>query len=282
MTDMTYNEVLKKGRMLLEDAGTEDAAVDAEVLFEYVFEMNRASRILYGNDIALSDKVELYYDLIERRRSRVPVQQITGTAPFYGYIFNIDENVLIPRFDTEVLVELILKREKEKTCQFLDMCTGSGCILISLLNERKWHGTGVDISDEALMVAASNKDKYKLTDRCVIYKSDLYENVTGQFDFIVSNPPYIRKNVIDSLDPEVKNHEPLLALDGGEDGLDFYRKIIDKACEYLKEKGRIYFEIGFDQGKEVSDILLSNGYTDIEVIKDLAGLDRVVTATLSQ
>ena len=203
-----------------------------------------------------------------------------------GYEFLVNDQVLVPRQDTENLVEEAyrhikekLKKEPNKKVQVLDVCTGSGCILLSLMKLcGQIEGNGVDISEGALEVARQNGERLKAD--AVFRKSDLFENVEGAYDIIVSNPPYIRTDVIETLSEEVRLHEPYQALDGKADGLYFYRRIITEARSYLKPGGHIFFEIGYDQGEAVKNLLLEDGYTDVEVHQDLAGLDRVVTGCM--
>lgn len=213
---------------------------------------------------------------IERRKTGEPVQYIVGKADFYGLEFYVKKGVLIPRFDTENLVEKVLSFAKEGD-RVLDVCTGSGCILLSVMkNRNNIDGIGCDISDEALEVAKTNAERFSLP--AVFVKSDLFDEIEGEFDIIVSNPPYIVRDVVNTLESQVKDFEPKSALDGGEDGLDFYRKIAKEAKGYLKQGGLLLFEIGFDQGKSVPEILFAEGYEKITVDKDLSGLDRVVSA----
>lgn len=186
----------------------------------------------------------------------------------------MNEHVLIPRQDTEILVEEAL-RGLPKDARILDLCTGSGCILISLLVTREdCTGIGADLSEKALQVA--EKNGAQAGGRASFVKSNLFENIEGTFDVIASNPPYIRTDVIETLMPEVRDHEPRMALDGSADGLVFYRKITEQAGSYLKEGGKLCFEIGYDQGDEVRELMETHGFADVQVLKDLAGLDRVV------
>lgn len=278
---MIYRECYEKGRALLEDAGMEEAALDARLLLEYVCSTNRNDLLVHGDREVTAEQQEQYFEAIARRQARIPLQHITGVQEFMGLEFNVNEHVLIPRQDTEILVEEVMKDEYDGS-RILDMCTGSGCILISLLHYSNWcRGVGVDISASALEVAEQNACKLLAQEkRPTFIESDLFEKVEGTFDIIVSNPPYIRTAVIDTLMPEVKDHEPMQALDGTEDGLFFYRKIVKEAPVYLKKGGRLYFEIGYDQGTEVSELMENAGFMQVRVIKDYAGLDRVVSGVL--
>lgn len=225
------------------------------------------------------DAVKKIDTIVDKRCLGVPYAYLTGYKEFMKLNFKVNENVLIPREDTEILVqkaiEILDKIEDEKNV--LDMCTGSGCIAVSITkysNNVKMFA--IDISEQALEVAKENAILNNVN--ITLLKSDLFNGVDKdkKFNMIVSNPPYIKKSVINSLDKEVKEHEPILALDGGEDGLDFYRIISQNAKDYLLEKGYLIFEIGFDQAREVVKILEDNGYKNIEVLKDFSNNDRVV------
>ena len=193
--------------------------------------------------------------------------------------FSVNENVLIPRQDTEILVEEVMK-DLHGGCSILDLCTGSGCILISLLRySNECHGVGVDLSGEALKVAGENAARLIPKEDYAFLEGDLFEKVEGRFDVLTSNPPYIPSKVVDGLMPEVRDHEPRMALDGMEDGLHFYRRILKECPPYLNGGAQIFFEIGFDQGEDVKRLMEDAGCMDVRVIKDYAGLDRVVTGT---
>ena len=277
---MTAQEWLRKAADSLRAAGIADADSDAWILFSHVTGMSRMDYSLDRNRSLDEDGVRRLEILLDKRKQRIPVQQLTGEAWFMGYSFRVNEHVLIPRMDTETLVEAVLIRlarvpaAEDGARRVLDMCTGSGCILLSLLKEvSELSGTGADISEEALKVARENAAR--LDCEAQFIKSDLWENIEGTYQIIVSNPPYIVREVISTLDEEVKDHEPMLALDGGEDGLDFYRKIIADAHRFLAPKGLLAFEIGYDQGQALMELLKQAGYMNIEILTDLAGLDRV-------
>lgn len=278
---MKYLDCYKDGCRKLEKAGVIEAQLDARLLLEYICGTNRNDLLVHGDREVEADKLTAYEAAIVKRTERIPLQHITGEQDFMGLTFHVNENVLIPRQDTEVLVEEILKNMQDY-CRILDMCTGSGCILISLLHYNNWcEGVGADISPKALETAEENAKNLLSEEKQPTWlESNLFEKVEGKFDIIVSNPPYIRSDVIDTLMPEVKDYEPMNALDGRSDGLYFYREIVALAPEYLKKEGKIYFEIGHDQGLEVSGLLEQAGFRDIHVVKDYAGLDRVVYATL--
>ena len=277
---LELQKVYKEGEMFLKEAGIEESVIDAWLLLEFVTGISRA-KYLCSPFMEISEKdAERYCELIELRAKRIPLQHITGEQEFMGYTFKVNEHVLIPRQDTEVLVEEAIKYLRPGK-SVLDMCTGSGCILLSLLkmSAEKYYmsnvkGTAVDISEEALKVAAFNAKELRVSVEFV--QSDLFENVTGKYDILVSNPPYIRTAVIEELQDEVKLHDPFIALDGKEDGLYFYRKIIEVSVNYLNDKAMVLFEIGHDQGEDVSNLLKDAGFSNVWVKKDLAGLDRVV------
>lgn len=277
---MNYRELYDKGCAALRAASIEEAAADARLLLEYVCHTNRSDLLAHGDRPVEEEQTQRYLDYVKRRTGHIPLQHLTGEQEFMGLAFQVNEHVLIPRQDTEILVEEVL-RELHDGMHILDMCTGSGCILLSLLHySNDCTGVGVDISAEALAVAQKNADCI-LGEGCHegtvnFLKSDLFEKVTGKYEFIVSNPPYIRSGVIPSLMPEVKDHEPVQALDGSADGLFFYRRIVQESREYLTGGGSLYFEIGFDQAEEVRELMRLAGFSDITVVKDYAGLDRVV------
>lgn len=275
---MTLKEAYEYGQKKLADAEIDDAVLDAWYLLEHVTGISRALYFLRMNEEMSEENEVQYKEYLETRANHIPLQHITGVQEFMGYEFNVNEHVLVPRQDTEVLVEEALKVVKPDM-EVLDMCTGSGCIIISLMKFAKQiSGTAVDISEEALKVAKSNADK--LDAAVEFIRSDLFEEVKGQYDLIVSNPPYIRTAVIEELKEEVKFHDPFLALDGKEDGLFFYRKIVKDSLNYLKPNGRLYFEIGHDQGEDVKNLMEEAGFKEVFVKKDLAGLDRVVGGML--
>ncbi|MBQ8189165.1 MAG: peptide chain release factor N(5)-glutamine methyltransferase [Lachnospiraceae bacterium] len=282
---MKYKELYLTGVKKLEEAGIEEASLDARLLLEYVCHTDR-NTLLVHPDMEVSDEcVRSYVNSIKQREKRVPLQHITNTQCFMGLDFYVNQDVLIPRQDTENLVEEVMPHVHDGMA-ILDVCTGSGCILISLLQySNDCKGMGIDLSEKALAVAKKNAGKILAEkDLCVDFlQGDLFEALSGReekYDIIVSNPPYIPTAVIDELEPEVKLHDPMMALDGKEDGLYFYRKIVAGAGKYLTRGGKLFFEIGYDQGEAVSNLLKDAGYTDIEIKQDYAGLDRVVFGTL--
>lgn len=287
---MTYVELFRRGREALASAGVAEAELDARLLLESVCGTDRNDLLAHGDREVAPGKRETYEKLISRRAGRIPLQYLTGVQEFMGLEFSVDERVLIPRQDTEILAEEVLKNLHDGM-RVLDMCTGSGCILISLIHyTNNCDGLGVDISEDALKVAAGNAARL-LPEECGdgreegfarvrFAQGDLFEAVEGKFDLIVSNPPYVRSGEMEDLMPEVKAHEPRRALDGGADGLSFYRRIAEEGRAHLFGGGMLFFEIGCDQAEAVSGLMERAGFWDIHVVKDYAGLDRVVYGTL--
>ena len=274
---MTLEELLTTGISRLTEAGIEEANIDSAYLLEYALHVNRVSYILNKNQEVSEKDAEKFLSVIKKREERIPLQHITGEQEFMGYSFWVNEHVLIPRQDTEILVEQVARVAEGK--RVLDMCTGSGCILLSLAKLCNLQSAlGVDLSKEALEVANRNRERLQCDAEFI--QSDLFEQVTGSFDVIVSNPPYIETEVITGLMEEVREHEPYMALDGGQDGLIFYRRIVSEAGKYLSENGYLCFEIGYNQGLEVKKLMEEAGFVECQVIKDLAGLNRVVMGHL--
>ena len=272
---MTYQEALRYGQIRLIAAGVLEVESDAWLLMSAVCRIDRNFYYVYGNEEMIKEQEKEYMALLEKRAERIPLQYITGEQDFMGLNFKVNPGVLIPRQDTETLVEEVLKAVTPGM-EVLDLCTGSGCIAVSLAKFVPGAKVqGVDISPEAFNVSEENARRNGVNVH--FFLSDMFGQVEGKFDVIVSNPPYIPTGEIQGLMPEVKDFEPHLALDGKEDGLWFYRILAGEGKKYLKPKGTLMVEIGCDQGKDVSRIFKDNGYCDIKVIKDLAGLDRVVT-----
>ena len=285
---MIYREVYQEGSGRLEQAGIEEAVLDARLLLEYVCETDRNTLLAHGDREVTQEEYKRYQELLEKRAAHVPLQHLTGHQDFMGLDFLVNDQVLIPRQDTEILVEEVL-RDLHDGMRILDMCTGSGCILLSLLQySNDCEGVGVDLSEGALQVAEANYDRLKREKpemKATFLKSDLFREAAefsgeDKFDLIVSNPPYIRTDVVEGLMPEVRDHEPRMALDGLEDGLHFYREITREATKYLVNGGSLYYEIGYDQSEAVRDIMEQEGFAEIQVVQDYAGLDRVVYGTL--
>lgn len=271
---MTYREAVEFGTKCLTDAGVPDAALDAWYLLQMVCRIERSYYYVHGEEDITQDAQKEYEIAVQKRAEHIPLQYIIGEQEFMGLRFKVNSNVLIPRQDTETLVEQVLKIVKPGM-KVLDLCTGSGCVLISVLkNAPELTGMGSDISKTALLVAKENAKLHEVDAEWV--RSDLFDNITETFDVIMANPPYIPTGEILSLMPEVRDFEPENALDGGADGLDFYRKITGQVKDYLNPGGYVYMEIGYDQGETVSELMRNAGFTEVEVIKDLARNDRVV------
>ncbi|MBR6472414.1 MAG: peptide chain release factor N(5)-glutamine methyltransferase [Firmicutes bacterium] len=276
---MTIKELINLGEKLLRAADVQDAENDARELIGFVTGKDRSGLIMYLNSEVPEETMKRYLELVDRRASRVPLQQITGEAEFMGFRFKVTKDVLAPRLETELLVREAAQRAI-LGARILDLCTGSGIIGIAL--KKICFGCEVvmtDVSEEALEVAKENAEANKAEVKLI--RSDMFEGLEGEapFSMIVSNPPYIAAAEIGELEPEVKDHEPMAALDGGEDGLDFYRIIAAEAPAHLKPSGYLLLEIGYDQGETVPGLLEQTGaFRDVKVIKDLSGNDRVVIA----
>lgn len=271
---MNRKEAYELGNKILTEAGIEEAKSDTLLLLDAICHVTRNDVLVHGETELKEEFFEDFKVALQKRCTHIPVQHITGIQNFMGLDFMVNEHVLIPRFDTEILVEEVMKYLHDGF-SILDMCTGSGCILLSLLKySNNCKGLGVDISTDALAVA--NKNKENLGVEASFLDSNLFEKVTGKYDIIVSNPPYIRSDVIPTLMEEVREHEPILALDGTEDGLFFYRKIVEESPDYLNGGGMLFFEIGYDQAEDVNRLMEEAGFKDVTVVKDFAGLDRVV------
>jgi len=274
---MEYKALYEWGRTRLEEAGVLEAALDARLLLEKVCGTDRNTLLAHGDRTVSDEERQMYEAYVGKRTERIPLQHILGEQEFMGLTFKVNEDVLIPRQDTEILAEEVL-RNIHSGMSILDMCTGSGCILLSLLQySNDCKGTGADISEKALAVAKENA--VRLCKEAVFVQSNLFEKVEGKFDIIVSNPPYIPTEVIPTLMEEVRVYEPVLALDGKEDGLFFYREIVRQAGAHLYRGGQLFFEIGCEQAADVTVILENAGYKEVQVVKDFAGLDRVVYGT---
>lgn len=273
---MNRREWILYGQKQLEEEQIENTSGEAWYLFSYCLNLSRED-YLFGmtEEVGEGPELKKYQEMLEKRRKeRVPLQYLIGTQDFMGYSFIVTPDVLIPRQDTETVLEEVIGTgiRPEK---ILDLCTGSGCIAISLaLFFQPRICIGTDISEKALEIAKENGKR--LCPMVKFMQSDLFDQIEGRFDLIISNPPYIASEECTKLMPEVREHEPLLALDGKEDGLFFYRKIIESAPRYLEEGGMLAFEIGYDQGEPVKEMMEENGFHFVTIKKDLAGLDRMV------
>ncbi|MCD7904161.1 MAG: peptide chain release factor N(5)-glutamine methyltransferase [Clostridiales bacterium] len=272
----SVKDLLREITGLFKENNIDEAKIDASLIL--MRQLGFTKTQLYSRDGYVPDENQMRkidYWVLKRLEGR-PVQYLLGKTEFMGLSIKVSDFVLIPRPDTEILVEEVLKISSERGYKTgLDIGTGSGAIALSLAYYNKTlEMTACDISEKALIIARQNIKDYGVKVRLV--KSNLFENIEGKFDFIVSNPPYIRTGIIPTLDKKVKNYEPLKALDGGEDGLNFYRNITASSLTYLNKNGMLAYETGYDQGEAVSNILKENGFKNIEIKKDLAGLDRVV------
>ena len=283
----TYRELYEEGRRILEQAGLPDAALDARFLLEEVCGTNLQTLLVFPEKKVTEEEVNQYRAFIQRRKDREPTAMILGEWDFMGLTFRLNKSTLIPEQDTEVLVETALEELKrrgpgEAPLRILDLCTGSGCILLSLLHElRNACGLGTDLSEEALEAARENAVRLGLQERAAFRQGDLWEPVGDErFDLIVSNPPYVPTDVIPTLEPEVRCGEPYAALDGGEDGLVFYRRILKEAAGHLKPSGIIIVESGFDEAAQIAALMQDQKLRGIRTVKDYGGLDRVVLGAL--
>lgn len=282
-----------EGRERLERAGVEDADYDARALLLHAFDIDAAGYLMLLDtelSVAFPDEKERnraqkdYFDSIERRTERIPLQQIIGETVFCGLPFFVTEDVLCPRQDTELIVERVIsdwENVDRSGIKLLDLCTGSGCIGISMAKLGGFsHVTAVDISEKALFIAEKNAgrilgDGWK--NKIRLQKSNLFAELSGEcYDIIVSNPPYIESAVIEKLEPEVRLHEPVIALDGDVDGLAFYRRITSSAGDYLNAGGQLYVEIGYNQGESVCELFRKGGFEDVRLYHDYAGNARLV------
>ena len=297
LRDASLQKIELTGKQLLVEAGVEEeeAALEVRLLLQESFSLNTAGYLLRKQEplckagieqTEILQKLHSFYENFEKRRKRIPLAQILGRQSFYGLDFFVNEDVLIPRADTECLVDLVLEdyaelaKQGEKTYaekRILDLCTGSGCIGISVAKHLPYQELLlVDLSEKALAMAKKNAEKH-LGENVTLLQSDLLTGVRGKkFSLLLSNPPYIVSKVIPGLDREVSEYEPKMALDGGEDGLVFYRRIAKEAKAVLLPGARLYLEIGYDQGESVKDIFQKEGYEAVEVFPDLAGNPRVL------
>lgn len=275
--EVLVKDIVAQAMKKLDAAGIAESRIDSWLLAESVLGVSRQDLFLEPEKSISEEQAQKYFEAISERSEHIPLQYITGRQQFMDFGFIVNEDVLIPRPETELLVEKVTSYIKERYVKVLDMCTGSGCIAVSI--DRMCANadvTAVDISEKALKVAGENNVNNQ--GRVTFVQSDLFENINETYDVIVSNPPYIPTSDIDTLMEEVREHEPHLALDGSADGLKFYREICINAVNYLNKNGKIFLEIGYDQGQTVPELLRENGFSDIQVLKDLSGNDRMVIA----
>lgn len=278
---MKIKDIINYGVAMIKN--TESPSLETQMMIAKVIEKDRLYIMLNLEEDIDESKVEIIKTMIDKRKNSYPLQYILGEREFWGMDFKVSEGVLIPRQDTEILIEETLKKLKDNkhksNLKGFEIGVGSGIISITLLKEiETLTMIGVDINDKAIELTKANALKHEVSDRLCILNSNLFEKINkeNQFDFIISNPPYIETKVIDSLQEDIKQHEPKLALDGGEDGLDFYRAIIEQSKSYISPEGFIAFEIGYNQAEAVEKIFVENGYPNVTIAKDLAGFDRVV------
>ena len=278
---MNYQEIIKEGSKILKLNNIKSFNLDSEILLSSILKLDRPKLILnLSNKIKDKDKKN-YFNFIDRRKKNEPIAYITGYKEFWKNKFKVDKNVLIPRPDTEVLVEQTLK-EIDKNCskRILDIGTGSGCILLAILKERKkCLGVGIDISKKAINLAKYNAKIQHIRNRVKFLNSDIDNFCRDKYDLIVSNPPYIKCFAINELDKDIKNYEPKVALNGGVDGYSKIRLIIKKSSILLKRKGKLILEVGLGQAREVKKVLKLNGFYINRTTKDLAGINRCILST---
>ena len=278
---MNVENALKEAIEILKKNSVASAILDARILIQFVTLLSREDVIFNAPQINLSDnQIKKYFDLIHKRARKIPLTHLTNNREFFANNFYVDENVLDPRPDSEALIEMVINEfEKISFLNICEMGCGSGCLIISLLKHFKnWHGLAIDISNKALIVAQNNAINNQVSTRINFLESNLFKNFRDDqiFDIIISNPPYIPTNDIENLQDEVRLYEPRIALDGGLDGLDFYRKIAEQSQKFLKNNGNIFLEIGYNQYQDVKNIFENNNFKFINFKKDLSGIIRVL------
>ena len=276
---MDINSALKKGQSILIDNNIISAKLDSEILMSQAIRKNKKFIILNLHKEIKKKDLDYFDNLIQERAKSKPIAQIIKKKDFWKYEFIVNNNVLIPRPDTEILIEQALKLVKNKNrLQILDIGIGSGCILMSILKEKKnFIGTGIDISNKSLQISRVNGQKLRINNRLRLFKSNIDNFNTGKYDLIVSNPPYIKKSNLKCLEKDI-GFEPKQALDGGLDGLSEIRKVINKSSELIKRSGHFIIEIGFDQKNKVKKILHDKGFYIKETVKDLSNHDRCIVS----
>lgn len=281
--DQSLKAWLVYGQAHLAQQAYGNVPLELRMMLKKILGVDDLYLLTHGNDLLSETAARTFQAWIEKRNTGYPIQYILGEQEFMGLRFEINDKVLVPRGDTEILIEAILNELKawsSEKIEVLDIGTGSGAIPVSLAYyDRRIEAQSVDVNREALLVAENNAKNLGVADRVKVYESDLFQQVKGCYDVIVSNPPYIESEVIEALQTEVRYYEPRLALDGGADGLDFYREIVEASPRYLKNQGLLAFEIGHDQGPSLK-ALMAEQFADIQIIQDLAGKDRVVMGRL--
>ena len=278
---MKIKKAIDSGFILLKKNDVKFPLLDSEILLSKAINKNREYIILNLHKKLKKDKYEYFKKLIKERAKGKPVAYLIGKKSFWKYEFVVNENVLIPRPDTEIIIEQVLKIFKNKSnINFLDIGVGSGCILLSILKEKKnFYGFGIDLSRECLKVSKINAFKLGVSNRVKLYKYDVDNFIIGKYDLIISNPPYIKKLDLKYLDRDVSKFEPNTALNGGIEGLSEIRKVIDKSSELIKKSGKLILEIAFNQKKDVTKLLRNKGFYVNQVVKDLANNDRCIIST---
>lgn len=279
---MTIQELLEFGKNEL--SHLDEGSLESRMLLEFTLDCDHQHLIMNQSLIIEDQQIDSYIGYVQERKSHKPIQQIMGMQGFFELVFKVTKDTLIPRQETELLVEFVLNNIEETDALLVDVGTGTGCIPISICHENQTiKAIGLDISKEALEVASYNRGMYGLEERIELIQSNLLRSLHSryynQIDILVSNPPYIPTRMIETLEKQVKDFEPKMALDGGDDGLDYYRLIIEDAKNYLKDQSLVVFEVGHDQSKKVIALLQEHGYEAPQVIKDLTGIERVVYAT---
>ena len=276
---MDIQSALKKGQSILIDNNIISAKLDSEILMSQAIRKNKKFIILNLHKEIKKRDLDYFDNLIQERAKRKPIAQIIKKKDFWRYEFIVNNNVLIPRPDTEILIEQALKLVKNKNrLQILDIGIGSGCILMSILKEKKnFRGTGIDISNKSLQISKVNGQKLRINNRLRLFKSNIDNFNTGKYDLIISNPPYIKKSNLKCLEKDI-SFEPKQALDGGLDGLSEIRKVINKSSELIKRSGHFIIEIGFDQKNKVKKILRDKGFYIKKTVKDLSNHDRCIVS----
>ncbi len=278
---MESSKALAQAKEILNSKGVSNAGLDSLILLAHALSLSK-EQIIFNPERQIAEAEEKkFFDLINRRAAREPVSHLIGKREFFGEDFLVSRDVLDPRPDSEILIESVLKKfpDREEKLKILELGVGSGCLIVTLLKTYKnAAGSAVDISETALAVAQKNSEKHQTNSRLKLLKSDLFSalNHEEKFDLIISNPPYIPAADIEELEPEVRIHEPRSALDGGKDGLDFYRRIAAEAKKFLNKSGKIFVEIGFGQENSVSEIFVKNGFSHINSALDLSGVTRVL------
>ncbi len=278
---MNIIDVIKTGNNLLKKKGIKSYQLDSEILMTKVLKKNRIDIILNSNTKLSDREIVIYNNLIEERSKRKPIAYLIGKKEFWKHEFSVTKDVLIPRPDTEIIIEQTLKLTKNKRgLKILDIGTGSGCILLSILKEKKsFYGTGIDICRKNLNICKINIKKLELKNRIKLFKSDIDNFNYGKYDLVISNPPYIKKFNLKYLEKDVYSYEPRSALDGGLDGLFWIRKVIFNSSKFIKTNGILILEIAFDQTDKVKQILRKNNYYVKDVVKDLAKNNRCIIST---